>query len=382
MLSAPLRAPDSKLGLIEVGTRRQTRRFSPTDAHLLTLFGHQLGLAIANADLRSRVHVRRTEEQSALLGQASGLLATDDPDAIVQRAAEAATTLLGADGALAALCIPDGKLLAVRASVGWAPALVGQHLPADSRWVGGYALRRSETVAIEDAEREPDLDLPPVLRAQGIRSLLVTRLAWHGPGQGVLLVGRREVQPFDGEAARLLGLIATQVAIALTRAAERAQERACAVAQAAELERLRQDRATTVAALATSLDQREGAAPGHAQRVAAYSRRLAEVLGLAAGECVAIERNALFHAVRHEDATNADTLADRVLAVAHTLDEWLSAPPNPRTRGYALVRQYLSRAAGTQYDPLVVEAFLGVPPREWEALRAIATTAVAPSALV
>lgn len=58
-------------------------------------------------------------------------------------------------------------------------------------------------------------------------------------------------------------------------------------------------------------------------------------------------------------------LGARVFAVADTLDSMTSDRPYRRAQPYERVVEDVRRCCGTQFDPGVVEAFLGVPPAEW-----------------
>jgi len=62
-------------------------------------------------------------------------------------------------------------------------------------------------------------------------------------------------------------------------------------------------------------------------------------------------------------------LGARILAVADTLDAVTSNRPYRKARSFAEARREIQEGSGTQFDPGVVQAFLGIPDGEWEALR-------------
>lgn len=62
-------------------------------------------------------------------------------------------------------------------------------------------------------------------------------------------------------------------------------------------------------------------------------------------------------------------LAARIFAVCDALDSMTSDRPYRRARPMGVAREEIQRAAGTQFDPTVVEAFLEIPEMEWERLR-------------
>jgi response regulator RpfG family c-di-GMP phosphodiesterase len=59
----------------------------------------------------------------------------------------------------------------------------------------------------------------------------------------------------------------------------------------------------------------------------------------------------------------------RVFAVVDTYDAVTSNRPYRRGRGYDIARDEITRCAGTQFDPNVVEAWLRVPADEWRHIR-------------
>jgi HD-GYP domain-containing protein (c-di-GMP phosphodiesterase class II) len=58
-------------------------------------------------------------------------------------------------------------------------------------------------------------------------------------------------------------------------------------------------------------------------------------------------------------------LCARIFAVADAFDAMTSDRPYRKKMTYADARKEIERCAGTQFDPEVVEAFLGIPPDVW-----------------
>jgi HD-GYP domain-containing protein (c-di-GMP phosphodiesterase class II) len=56
--------------------------------------------------------------------------------------------------------------------------------------------------------------------------------------------------------------------------------------------------------------------------------------------------------------------------VADTLDAITSDRPYRKARTYAVAREEIARCGGTQFDPHVVDVYLGLPDTLWEDLRA------------
>ena len=59
----------------------------------------------------------------------------------------------------------------------------------------------------------------------------------------------------------------------------------------------------------------------------------------------------------------------RIFHVVDTLDAMTSDRPYRKARPFSDAREEIRRCAGTQFDPSVVDAFLAVPPEDWERIR-------------
>ncbi|GEJ59413.1 HD domain-containing phosphohydrolase [Anaeromyxobacter diazotrophicus] len=181
--------------------------------------------------------------------------------------------------------------------------------------------------------------------------------------------------------------------------------------------------------LISALDYRDAETQWHSRRVSLYARRLAQQLGIGEPEITTIEHGALLHdigkiGVRDGVLLKPGPLADdewiemkrhpelgwhllqrvdylrtasiivlqhqerwdgqgyparlrgeeivvgaRIFHVVDTLDAMTSDRPYRRARPLADARAEVLRCRGTQFDPAVVDAFLAVPPEEWERIR-------------
>ncbi len=185
----------------------------------------------------------------------------------------------------------------------------------------------------------------------------------------------------------------------------------------------------TIDALIMALDYRDNETQGHTQRVSVYSVELAERLGVNGADLETLKRGAILHDIgkigvpdtilrkpskltdaewtemrRHvqygyemlkdiaflQDAAKIvlhhherfDGLGypnkasrenilfgARIFVVADTFDAMTSERPYRHALPYDDAQAEISRCAGTQFDPRVVDTFLNVPPRRWMELR-------------
>jgi response regulator RpfG family c-di-GMP phosphodiesterase len=192
---------------------------------------------------------------------------------------------------------------------------------------------------------------------------------------------------------------------------------------------LRETYDVTLEALILALDYRDREPAGHAQRVAVFSEEIAKTLAVCGPELDAIRRGAMLHDVgnigvadailnkagtltedqwaevkkhvtygyrmiksipflrdaaqivlhHHEryDGTgypgrlagDAIVMGARIFAVADTFDAMTSARSYRPMSTYEEVCAELARCAGSQFDPLVVEAFMRIPETTWKELR-------------
>lgn len=182
----------------------------------------------------------------------------------------------------------------------------------------------------------------------------------------------------------------------------------------------------TLEALVTALDAREHETQAHSQRVREYSLTLARELGLAGEELVQIGRGALLHDVgkigvpdsillkpekltaeewavmkkhpgigyeilqgigflssaaeivlAHQERWDGKgypkglvgaeiPLGARVFAVVDTVDAMTSDRPYRKAMSFETAQEEVRRCSGSQFDPRVVNAFLGLPLELWK----------------
>lgn len=198
-----------------------------------------------------------------------------------------------------------------------------------------------------------------------------------------------------------------------------------------ELDHLVEERTRNlINGLVSALDLRDSETQWHSRRVGLYARRLGEALALSSQELDDIERGAVLHDIgkigvrdavllkpgpldveewremkRHPalgyeilkgikflerarliplhhqerwDGTGYPAglrgeqicLGARIFAVVDTYDAITSDRPYRGARTYEVARAEIQKYTGTQFDPVVVNAWMSVPPDEWVRIRA------------
>ncbi|ACL64609.1 response regulator receiver modulated metal dependent phosphohydrolase [Anaeromyxobacter dehalogenans 2CP-1] len=181
--------------------------------------------------------------------------------------------------------------------------------------------------------------------------------------------------------------------------------------------------------LIAALDYRDAETQWHSRRVSLYARRLAHQLGMEEPALTVIEHGALLHDIgkigvrdrvllkpgpltgeewtemkrhpelgwallqrvdylrpasaivlQHQEKWDGSgypsglggeeiVIGARIFHVVDTLDAITSDRPYRRSRPFAEAREEIVRCRGTQFDPRVVDAFVAVPPEDWERIR-------------
>ncbi|MBZ4401388.1 HD domain-containing protein [Myxococcus sp. MISCRS1] len=214
----------------------------------------------------------------------------------------------------------------------------------------------------------------------------------------------------------------------LTR--EVAEKNAELVAINQDLERRVVERTTGLLdGLISALDYRDTETQWHSRRVALYSRRLAEEVGLVGAALDVVEQGALLHDIgkigvrdsillkpgpltpdewvemrkhpefgyrmmakmpylheaalivlQHQERWDGKgypqglsrediSIGARIFCIADTVDAITSDRPYRKGRPMSVARDEIRRCAGTQFDPNLADAFLRIPETEWQRIR-------------
>jgi len=214
---APLRAFGAPVGVLAVVDRGTA--FTDEDVRLLEGLADTAALAIHNARLHDEER-RRGEENRALLAAAEALTSTLDPPEVMNRIAEAARQLTGADGAALTMYTGDGQQrTTVMAAVGMMAPLAGVSVPAELSVTRSVAEGGAPLVTLVSA-------LPATMPSRGMLASVGAEHAALVPlrigGQEVVgilaVVNGPERGALGSEALRVVSLLADQAALAVRNA--------------------------------------------------------------------------------------------------------------------------------------------------------------------
>ncbi len=214
------------------------------DIDSLALFASQVASALEFARLHDQVRAQRVEEQAFLLRNSHELLAENEAQAILDHTIAAAVEYFKPDLCYILLLEDGENQLRLVAGYGWENGLVGQTMvPAVADSQPGFALKSKYPVVIEDFSQEQHFRQPQLLRDHAIKASICVPMVAGERSVGVLGVHWRGTRQFSEDEARLLALIANQIAQALERtrlyseAQRRAQELQSLYSLAVELEK-------------------------------------------------------------------------------------------------------------------------------------------------
>jgi len=198
------------------------------DIDALTLFTSQVASGLEVSRLHDQIREQRVDEQAFLLRLSQELLAQNTAQAILDYTIEAMAEHFKSD-LCKILLLEDGKQqLHLAAGSGWGVGLVGQAMvPIGSDSQAGYTLNSKISIIVEDFSQENRFNPPQLLSDHAVVAGMSAPMLVGERSVGVLGVHWRSTHRFSQDEARLLSLIANQVAQALERAwlfeAERAR---------------------------------------------------------------------------------------------------------------------------------------------------------------
>jgi putative nucleotidyltransferase with HDIG domain len=345
----------------------------------------------------------------------------------------AAAEVMQARASSLMLVEPDGKHLTFEVAFGEkGPQLKGIRLPIDDTSIAGRVAGHGQPEIVNDVRENPFFSGAVDRTTEFVtRSILAVPVRGRGGVIGVVeVLNKISGETFSDDDVSLLTALAGSAAVASENAGlyEEARRRAAELAEM--LDELQRTYSATMHALSVALDTRDHSTQGHSQRVRHYTLALAQAMGIDNREQLeVIHYGALLHDVGkigvpdailhkpgkltdserlemskhpeigyqmlkdieflrkampivryhherwdgqgypHRIAGEAIPIEARLFAVADVLDALTSERPYKSALSYEQAAAVIVADRGTHFDPRVVDAFLAIPPAEWQRLR-------------
>jgi len=200
---------------------------------------------------------RRARQQAALARLGLSALTELDLDEVFDRAARTVADTLGVELTKILELLPDGRALLLRSGVGWSEGLVGSAtLPSDAGSQGGYTLKSSAPVVVDDLPQETRFRGPKLLLDHSVRSGLSVIIHGRDRPWGVFGAHTRERRSFTPDDVNFLQSVANVVGAAIERGriARELERRSQELALKRAEERFRRaERLASVGTLATGI---------------------------------------------------------------------------------------------------------------------------------
>jgi HD-GYP domain-containing protein (c-di-GMP phosphodiesterase class II) len=397
----------------------QALPFTLMDAETLSAIAGYAALAVQHVHLREQN--RREQERRLLLDHISEYLQrTLDLETLIHRIFGEVNKAIHAEAQSIWMVDWDAGDITCRFATGPGAAAVRQIHVGIGEGIVGKTVLHQEAFLVADAQQDARHSRRADQKTGLItRSLISVPMVHEGRAIGAIqAMNKAGGALFDSDDLDMLRSIADIAALAVENARLYAE--------------LHTSYDTTLDALMAALDARDHETEGHSRRVAAYTVRLAEEIGLGRDEIRRIRRGALLHdigkigvpdAILHKNGPltpeersivqghpltgfamlrgiahlrgevqivlthqerwdgggypqglkGADIpLEARLFMIADTFDAILSDRPYRKGRTYEIARQEIAAESGRQFDPALVESFLRISDAEWEIVRQLA----------
>ncbi len=417
-IGIPLIAREKLIGELNLINKIGGHGFAPDDFEFAGALASHIAITIQNTQLYE--HRNRTVERQKLLNQISSHLhQTLDIDELIPRIFMDVNKAINAEAQSIWLVNEKEGTIKCRFATGpSAEKVKGISVPLDAPSIVGTSVSKQESIIIKDAQNDPR-HASSVDASTGFvtRSLMTVPMVLEDKSIGAIqAVNKRGGLLFNPEDLDLFRSIADSAALAVNNAQLVAD--------------LQTSYDLTLDALSAALDLRDRETEGHSRRVVEYTARIAEQMDLDKETVTSIRRGALIHdigkigvpdAILHKPGElNPDerkvmdrhpkagydmlceipyledeiqivlchqekwdgtgyprglkgeeiVLGARLFMIADTFDALLSDRPYRKGCTYEEARKIIEVEAGKQFDPKAVQAFLEVPPEEWEKIRA------------
>lgn len=211
----PLRAKESLLGTLGLGTRQAPRQFTREERELLRAISDQVAVAIDHARLYNET-IRRVDEIETLFAVQQAITSRLDLNSVLQLIADEACRLTSAQGALVFLLEGETLRLSIFSSQAEIEVPLGYRMPmADS--AVGLAIQTGQPVRITNAQQDPR-PFNDLVQRLNIQSMLAVPLISGTERLGGISVINKVSNTFELSDERVMMMLASSAAIGLENA--------------------------------------------------------------------------------------------------------------------------------------------------------------------
>ena len=411
LLLVPLMVRERNVGLVMMDNVERPRMFTSQVINLATRFAYKVSAAMENASLHGSEQ-QKIKETMAILEVSRLMTTTSDIDNLLARLAQITADVCEVSKCSVYVYTDDTGRFYPAATHGtfinneWENDLSDGILPGDMADEDAEALMMRHEVAISDPEMSPFIP-PDRIEETDCRALVLVPVCSRERMYGLMvLLHHRERDELENEDLTLVAAIAGQAAVALENTSL--------------FEDLEISYFSTVKALARAIEVKDPFTYGHSERVTEYALAIARRMGASDTEMQDIKYAAALHdigkigiarkildkpgALSEEEFVHIKThsqlgesiiepvaflkgprsiimhhherydgkgypdvlsgeeipLGARILAVADSFEAMMSDRPYRKARPMEEAVEELEVNAGTQFDPAVVRAFIGV----------------------
>ncbi|MBK5091937.1 MAG: GAF domain-containing protein [Actinobacteria bacterium] len=411
LLLVPLMVRDRNVGLIMMDNVERPRMFTPVVANLAMRFGDKVAAAMENARLHGSEQ-QKIKETMALLEVSRLVTTTLDIDTLLARLAQITADVCEVSKCSVYVYVDDAGRFYPAATHGtftnneWETGMSEGILPVDMTDEDTEAVMERHEVTITDPEVSPFIPSDRI-EETGCRALVLVPIYSRDRVLGLMvLLHHKDRDELEGEDLNLVAAIAAQAAVALENTSL--------------YEDLEMSYFSTVKALARAIEVKDPYTYGHSERVTEYALAIARRLGASDPEIQNIKYAAALHdigkigiarkildkpgALSEEEFVHVKThpqlgdsiiepvaflkaprsiimhhherydgkgypdglageeipLGARILAVADSFEAMMSDRPYRKALQVEEAVKELEVNAGTQFDPIVVRAFIEV----------------------
>lgn len=278
---APMKWRDEVYGVAFAGSQTKDG-FNENDLNLLSALAVQAALAIHNSRLYSDLE-DRIGELHAIFEIDKAITSAIDLETVLQQIVQMSIGLLDAKISSIMLVDEESQELIIAAAHGLSESYIQKGPVKVGESIAGKVIQEGRPIAVDDIREDPRHAYAEQARMEGLYSLLSVPLNLKDRVIGVLNIYTDEPHSFNPHEVNLFTSLASQAAIAIENARL--------------FESLEEIYIEVITAMASAIDARDAYTHGHSHRVTEYAVAIGEEMGLSPAEVDIIRNASILHDV-------------------------------------------------------------------------------------